>query len=145
LTYCSEKFFNGVHYNCKQYPIANNLGLNKIVYYRFFKCNEELSSYKKITFIDNFEKTLWNIDKPLSEDEFKNILSILNKTFTSLKKKNQEHKTLASGTKICVNHLDINIDYSRAILIENDSLVIFQDFSLEQKAYLESIIKKGAL
>jgi hypothetical protein len=145
LIYCCEKVSNGVSSNCKKNIVINDSGIAKVVFYKFFICKEEIHLDKKISFIDNFTNTLSNKDTPLAEDDFINIISLLRKTYNSLKRKKQEHKSLDTVTEVCNKHLDLNINYSRGILLDDGSFVIFQDFSLEQTAYLESIIKRGGV
>ncbi len=145
MTYCCEKVSNGVSSNCKKNIVINDSGIDRIVYYKFFICKEEVHLDKKVSFIDNFVSTLSNKATPLTENDFINITSLLKKTYNSLKRKNQEHKSLDTVTEVCNKHLDLSINYSRGILLEDGSFVIFQDFSLEQTAYLESIIKIGGV
>lgn len=143
---CCEKVFNGVSSNnCKKFSVVKENSLDKIVYYQIFGCSEFSHKNKKIAFIEGFGNTLFNRDAPLTIKKFNTLKQLINKFYFSLQKKNREHLCLVTTSKACVNHLDINVNCSHGILLEDESIILFNDFSLDQQAYFESMIKRGGL
>lgn len=118
---------------------------DKIIYYKFSTDSTKVGLSNQISLIKNFEDTTINKDKPISNEKLIGLSLLIRKTYGSLERRSDEHKTLDVATITCTKHLDIDINFSRAILLEDESIIVFNDYSESQKGYLESIIKKGSL
>lgn len=124
----------------KEYPLIDNIS-----YYEFSENKTDKCYHGPIEAIDNLRQTLKNSDSPAKDSDVESLLlKLVRKVYNSLAKKNEEYKTLEVTSKTC-SVLGVDIDCSNGILLENGNIIIFQDNSLEQKAYFQSIIKKGAL
>ncbi len=141
LHYCCEKIVNGSLMNCKSFVVVENL----IVYYRLYPCEQRSHDKKSVQFIDNFKSTLANNDRPFDDEYLQNMLIMIKKFYTSLNKKGEAYKTLETVTRVCFKHLDIDVNFSRGIVMADGSIIIFNDFSRSISAYLESVIKTGSL
>ena len=128
------RFFYG------EYPLIDNIS-----YYELSENKTNKCYHGPIDTIDNLRETLKNSDSPVKDCDLENLLlKLVRKIYISLAKKNEEYKILEVASKTC-SVLGVDIDCSNGILLENGNIIIFQDNSLEQKAYFQSIIKKGAL
>lgn len=141
LHYCCEKITNGSLLTCRSFVVVED----SIVYYRLYPCNQRVHNEKIVQYIDNFTDILANKNNPLSDTYLENSVKMIQKFHSSLKKRNEVHKTLETVTRSCFKHLDLDINFSRGILMQDFSLVFFHDFSRGVNTYLESVIKKGSL
>lgn len=141
MYYCCEKVINGSLPTCKSFVVIEDA----IIYHRLYPCNQRAHNEKIIQFIDNFTDVLANNNNPLSDAYLENSVKMIQKFYASLKKRNKEHNTLETVTRSCFKHLELDVNFSRGILMEDLSLVFFHDFSRSINTYLESVIKKGNL
>lgn len=132
---------NGTMPICKKSVVIEDL----IAYYRLYPCDSRAHNQKVVQFVNNFRDTLENVNTPIEDEKLNNFVIMLQKFYNSLKKRNEEHKTLETATRSCFKHLDIKINFSRGIVMQDGSLVIFHDLSRGISAYLESVIKQGSL
>ena len=128
-------------YYCEISPIIDN----KLIYYKFTKEKQESSQCQETDLVDSVEDITMNRLQPLSNKTFNGLCLLLKKTYNSLAKKNSEDKTLDTATMTCSKHLDIDINFSRAILLEDKTIIVFNDFSESQIGYLKSINRNGVL
>lgn len=141
MNYCCEKVANGPLITCKSFVVVED----SIVYHRLYPCDQRMHNEKIVQFIDNFTEVLANRNNPLSDAYLENSVKMIRKFYASLKKRNEEHKTLETVTRSYFKHLDVDINFSRGILMEDSSLIFFHDFSRGISTYLESVIKQGGL
>ena len=146
MIYNCEKVFNGVTHHCKRFTVVLDSGLEKIVYYRFYKPKGlNMPFYKNVEFTEDFIVGLYNKENPLTLKEFKSVKKLMNKFYIALQREGRESMCLKTTASSCAAHLDLKINCNRGILLEDQSVIIFDDSSCEQKAYIQSITKRGGL
>lgn len=141
MNYCCEKILNGFISQCK----SINVITDTIVYHRLYPCTRSTHEQKSVIFIDNFMNTIVNKNEPLNDKELEVLLSLIRKIYTFLQKKGNSGQTLDACTKWLADNKGLDISCTRGILLDDNSIVFFHDYSRIVDAYLKSIIKQGGL
>lgn len=141
MHYCCEKVINGFLSQCKSTEVIEET----IVFHRIYPCDRSTHEQKSIVLIDNFAQSIVNKDEPLNEQELQVLISLIRKIYKFLQKTGDSHKTLNTTTQWLSSNKGVNISCTRGILLDDNSIVFFHDYSRIVDAYLKSIIKQGGL
>ena len=140
-----DKNMRSTPITCKKHLVVVERGIAKILYYRLYQ--EQVGpTYKQVSANDGIINALIKEqqDNKLLEDDFKDIIKNIKYTYKTLVKTNKQNKTLETlSEQYAANGLKTNLGYG--ILMEDDSIVFFSDFSDIISGRLSSIFRKGGL
>lgn len=142
--YC-DKNIKTVNHSCKKHLVVIERGIAKIFYLRFYTKKE--ITYKEITGNDQYLLPILDYckDYKVSEQDLKYIVQNVRDTYTVLKESRQEDKTLETLSANYANSANIRIRFENGILMEDDSIVYFHDFSAHMDGLLHTLFKGGIL
>jgi len=143
--YC-DRNPKAINQSCKKHLIVAERGLAKIFYLRFYK-TLEIPTFKPVNADDELINGLFNLHatNKLTEDDLKQIIQNIKLTYQALKNSNQEEKTLKTLSFYYSDKSDKRVNFDTGILLDDESIVFFYDFSDNMIGRLNTIFKGGIL
>jgi hypothetical protein len=140
--YCEKEQCNTINdtNHCIRFVAVKDNDNTKITYCRAYL--EANQSRRQIEIDKIFIDTLKKKNVILNNKDFQSLLVLLNKTYNSLLKKGYEEQTLAAVSKFFNNRINKLLDVRRGVLLDDGSIVTFNDYSPEITSYIQTISRE---
>lgn len=131
---------------CRKHLVVIEAGRAKIFYIRLYHEKLELT-FKDLTAKGDVINALikWNGSERRSEQDLKDIIQNVKNTYKTLKNDGNEAKTLHALSVYYMDECKIRLNFENGILMHDNSLILFYDFSDNMMGRLKSICKGGML
>lgn len=143
----SEKQARSLVPRCQKNLVVAKKGIPKIIYYRLYKNVDEITNYKELEANTNIINGLYSVqeDNKLSDEDLTYIIKGIQNAYSALTKSNDENKTLTTlAIEFDMEYENaVNLEYG--IVMEDNSIVFFYDYSDIITGRLGLIFYEGGL
>jgi len=132
---------------CKRHLVVIEQGLPKIVYFRLYNDKQRDGTYKPVKVREDVIHGLYKLygDNKVTNNNLNDLVQNIKHTYHTLKKNNTQEDTLLTLTEYFSCKDDTTLHLKHGIIMEDDSIVFFYDYSDTMSGKLHTIFINGGL